>query len=122
MMIAVGAFSAFLAVLTGAFGAHGLEKILNESSMQVWHTSVTYHMSHSLALILLGLFELQTKKIVLVARYGFILGILLFSGSLYVLVLSEVRMLGMITPIGGVAMMVGWVALGWSAYKNKNCH
>lgn len=117
MIIAIGAFSAFLAVLTGAFGAHGLEKFLNESAMAVWHTSVTYHMSHSIALILLGLFEAQNKVKLKVARYGFMIGILLFSGSLYVLVLSGVRALGMITPFGGVAMMVGWFAFAWGSYR-----
>lgn len=117
MSVSIGAFLAFLAVCTGAFGAHGLEKILDEKGLALWHTAVTYHMTHALALVLLGLFEAQKNTALPITRWGFLIGILLFSGSLYALALSGVRILGAITPFGGTAFLIAWLAFAYSAWK-----
>lgn len=117
MTIVHGALQAFLAVLIGAFGAHGLEKILDEYGLKIWHTGATYHMYHAFALILLGLAERQFQTKMPVAHWAFGLGILLFSGSLYLLAVTGQRWMGAITPLGGTAFMVGWLALAWQAYK-----
>ena len=98
----------FLAVLLGAFGAHGLEERLTElDRVETWETAVFYHFIHALALFGLSLMPRPSKG----AVYGFIIGILIFSGSLYVLSLTGITKLGAITPIGGLAMMAGWGCL-----------
>ena len=95
----------FLAVLLGAFGAHGLEERLTElNRVETWETAVFYHFIHALALFVLSLMPRPPKGAVL----GFIIGILIFSGSLYALSLTGITKLGAITPFGGLAMMVGW--------------
>ncbi len=116
-MIHIGCILAFLAVICGAFGAHSLEKILDEQMLEIWKTGAYYQMVHSLALIGLGLYE-EIKKVKLkIARAGFLIGILLFSGSLYILALSGVKILGAITPFGGLAFLIGWLAFAWAANK-----
>lgn len=115
-MIAIGAISAFIAVLTGAFGAHGLEKILDERSLQIWHTAVTYQMTHSLALIALGLF--QGAKITC-NGWIFMIGIFLFSGSLYALAITGIKILGAITPMGGLAFLIGWAMFAYKAWREQ---
>lgn len=98
----------FLAVLLGAFGAHGLEERLTElNRVETWETAVFYHFIHALALFVLSLMPRPPKGAVL----GFIIGILIFSGSLYALSLTGITKLGAITPFGGLAMMVGWGCL-----------
>jgi uncharacterized membrane protein YgdD (TMEM256/DUF423 family) len=98
----------FLAVLLGAFGAHGLESRLTElNRVETWETAVFYHFVHALALLGLSLMPRPSKG----AAYGFIIGILIFSGSLYVLSLTGITKLGAITPIGGLSMMLGWACL-----------
>ncbi|MCY4265065.1 MAG: DUF423 domain-containing protein [Gammaproteobacteria bacterium] len=117
-VIFVAALSGFLAVALGAFAAHGLETLLNPDLLATFHTGVDYHMSHSLALlgtgILLHFFPknrtLQTSAI------AFLLGIIVFSGSLYLLSLSGIRWIGAVTPIGGVAFLVGWVSVASFAW------
>jgi uncharacterized membrane protein YgdD (TMEM256/DUF423 family) len=117
MTIAHGALQAFLAVLAGAFGAHGLKNILDENALRVWQTGVTYHLAHALALVLLGLFERQLKTRLNLPHAAFGAGILLFSGSLYALALTGLKPLGAITPFGGTALLVGWLALAWAGWK-----
>jgi uncharacterized membrane protein YgdD (TMEM256/DUF423 family) len=117
MTIALGALLAFLAVITGAFGAHGLEKTLDEYGLRIWHTAVTYQMTHALALVLLGLFERQVGARFALAQGAFLVGILVFSGSLYLLALTGTRWLGAITPFGGAAFLVGWLAFAWAGWK-----
>jgi uncharacterized membrane protein YgdD (TMEM256/DUF423 family) len=98
----------FLAVLLGAFGAHGLEERLTElNRVETWETAVFYHFIHALALFGLSLMPRPPKGAVL----GFIIGIVIFSGSLYALSLTGITKLGAITPFGGLAMMVGWGCL-----------
>ena len=101
----------FLAVLLGAFGAHGLqERLMELNRVETWETAVFYHFIHALALFGLSLMPRPSKG----AVYGFIIGILIFSGSLYVLSLTGITKLGAITPIGGLSMMVGWGCLFFS--------
>jgi len=116
--IGLGAAYGFLAVALGAFGAHALKQRLSVEMLAVWRTGVDYHFYHALALLLLGLIARQTPSPVLNASgYCFALGILLFSGSLYALALSDVRILGAITPVGGLLFLTGWALLGYAVLK-----
>ncbi len=118
MIILHGALQAFLAVAAGAFGAHGLKNTLDAYSLGVWETAAHYQLAHALALVLLGIFEKQAGKQKPVhACFG--IGILLFSGSLYALALSGVKALGMITPLGGLSLLAGWLLLARAGYKNR---
>lgn len=117
MTLTHGALHAFLAVAAGAFGAHGLEKRLDEYGLRIWQTAATYHMTHALALILLALAERQFQRAFPAAHAAFGIGILLFSGSLYLLALTGQRWLGAITPLGGTAFLIGWATLAWVGWK-----
>jgi uncharacterized membrane protein YgdD (TMEM256/DUF423 family) len=100
------------AVLLGAFGAHALKDTLDARSLELWHTAVNYHAWHALALVLaVGVGFGRSRRVAIAA---FALGIVLFSGSLYALALGAPRWTGIITPFGGVAFLVGWIALGLS--------
>jgi uncharacterized membrane protein YgdD (TMEM256/DUF423 family) len=100
------------AVVLGAFGAHALRNLLDAAHHELWHTAVEYHFWHALALAL-GVACGQGKAS-RVAAWALMLGIVLFSGSLYGLALGAPNWLGIVTPFGGVAFIVGWMALGWS--------
>jgi uncharacterized membrane protein YgdD (TMEM256/DUF423 family) len=100
------------AVLLGAFGAHALRGTLDAQAVELWHTAVNYHMWHALALTLAVVFG--RGRSAAVARFAFAFGIVLFSGSLYALALGAPRWTGIVTPFGGVAFIVGWIALGLS--------
>ena len=116
--LALGAAYGFLAVALGAFGAHALKARLSPEMLGVWRTGVEYHFYHALALVLLGLLVRQTPSAMLnAAGVCFAAGVLLFSGSLYALALSEVRVLGAITPAGGLLFLTGWLLLGYAALK-----
>jgi uncharacterized membrane protein YgdD (TMEM256/DUF423 family) len=108
----------FLSVAAGAFAAHALKRVLTPDMLDVFQTGAKYQMYHALALVLLGLF-LQARPSGLgdVAGYAFTTGIVLFSGSLYALSLSGVRLLGAITPFGGVAFLTGWVCFALAAWR-----
>ena len=102
--------------MLGAFGAHGLAGVLGEQGSATWDTAVQYHLLHALALCLCGaLIQVRARTSLVVAGWAFGLGILLFSGSLYLLALGGPRLLGPVTPVGGVSFIVGWVALALSA-------
>jgi len=103
----IGAFSGASAVLLGAFGAHGLQKYLenNPKTIANWQTAAQYHLVHSGALLIAAAYRKQYASIL------FTSGIVIFSGSLYLLVLSGEKKLGAITPIGGLLLVGGWVAL-----------
>ena len=103
------AANGFLAVSLGAFGAHGLKKILSEASLTTWQTAVQYHFYHTLALLGVALL-LRTHHSTLLhySGYGFCAGLILFSGSLYGLALGGPKWLGPITPLGGLFFMIGW--------------
>lgn len=107
----VGAMGAS-AVLLGAFGAHALRGVLDADHRELWHTAVNYHAWHAVALVLaVGLGQGRSRRVAITAFAG---GIVLFSGSLYVLALGAPRWTGIITPFGGVAFISGWIALGLS--------
>ena len=110
---------AFSAVLFGAFGAHALKETLSaHGSIQTWETAVRYQMWHALALILLSINGLS-NPIPKMTGPCFVFGSLLFSGSLYGLALDGPKWLGPITPLGGLCLMIGWLLLVYSSYKNK---
>lgn len=107
-----------LAVVLGAFGAHALRSSLDEKSLAIWQTAVDYQFRHVLALLAAGLLaRAQARRATGVAAIAFVVGIVLFSGSLYALALGAPRWFGAITPLGGVAFIVGWLALAWGAIK-----
>lgn len=114
-----GAFSGALAVAFGAFGAHGLRDVLSEDALRIFHTGVEYQFYHSLALLTVGL--LVSKKSSTHANAAgnlFMLGILLFSGSLYCLALMpSIPLIGIVTPIGGLCFVTGWLLLAYAAWK-----
>lgn len=100
------------AVALGAFGAHALRASLSEQALATWHTAVDYQFWHALALLgVSGIARSRETQLLRVAAIAFVLGILFFSGSLYVLALGAPRVVGVITPIGGLAFIVGWIAL-----------
>jgi uncharacterized membrane protein YgdD (TMEM256/DUF423 family) len=111
----VAAISGALAVGLGAFGAHGLRHSVTPERLEIWRTAVQYQMFHTLALLVLGL--LGGALDVRWAARLFTVGILIFSGSLYVLVLSGIGVLGAVTPLGGAAFIAGWLSLGWSVWR-----
>ncbi len=111
--IRLGAICAFLAVALGAFGAHGLKSVVTPEMLEVYKTGVTYHMWHALALLAIGLLCQQSGNRPWLLRAGWLMlvGIMLFSGSLYLLVLLQLKWLGMITPFGGLCLLAGWFCL-----------
>ena len=116
--VAIGAISGFLSVAFGAFGAHALAKTLDPHALSIYHTGAQYQMYHALALIGLGLWSAQHPGVSsAVPGWAFTAGTLLFSGSLYALALSGLRILGAITPLGGVLFLAGWVAFAFLALK-----
>ena len=117
--IIIGAIFAALSVLIGAFGAHGLKEKISIEDLAIFEVGVRYQMYHALALILLGLmgFSITGENLILPGIF-FCSGIIIFSGSLYLLVLTNVRWLGAITPIGGVLLILGWLSLVFKIYKD----
>ena len=114
----VGALMGFTGVGLGAFGAHALKGRLSPEMLAVFETAVRYQMYHALALLATAALITRTEggRAVLVAGWSFTAGILIFSGSLYALALTGVTILGAITPIGGVALLIGWAALAVAAF------
>lgn len=119
LALMLGAALAFAAVALGAFGAHALKARLGPDMAQVWQTAVQYHGWHALALLAAGLMLVQRPDAtaVALAAWLFVAGVVLFSGSLYLLALTGVRALGAVTPLGGAAFLAGWAALAWGAWK-----
>lgn len=118
--VAFGAVNGALAVAAGAFAAHGLKARLAPDMLAVFDTAARYHLIHALALCLAALAaERLHPAMAKAAATLFAAGIVLFSGSLYLLALTGVRGLGFVTPAGGVALIAGWLALAWSGLKRK---
>ncbi|MCH8141912.1 MAG: DUF423 domain-containing protein, partial [Proteobacteria bacterium] len=113
-LIAGAAFAA-TGVLLGAFGAHALSSHLTSTSLHAWETAVNYQLSHAMALLIVGIWGLQVEvnayppTPIIVAGWSFLCGIVLFSGSLYALVLVDLPAFGVITPFGGLAFICGWL-------------
>ena len=109
-----GALFGLSGVMIGAFGAHGLKAQLTADQLAIYHTGVDYQFVHALALLLLGaIAQHQTPKAWQLAATLFIAGVFIFSGSLYLFVLTDTSWLGAITPIGGTSFIAGWAALLW---------
>ena len=119
--LALAAFYGASGVVLGAFGAHGLKDRLATGTLETWQTAVFYHLIHALALLAVGMWLRFTATTpggaLMVAGWGFAAGVLLFSGSLYWLALGGPRLLGPVTPLGGLALIAGWLALGWAAVR-----
>ncbi len=117
--------SGFLAVALGAFGAHGLRGSVDSALLDVWHTAVQYQMFHVFPLLAIVFAAAgETLPLMKWAARLFLLGTVVFSGSLYVLVLSGIRALGMVTPVGGVLLLAGWLVFSfalvqWVARREK---
>ena len=117
--LVLGALFALLAVMAGAFGAHGLRGVIDERGLEVFQTAVTYQVYHSLALILVAILPVAglSRRLLGIAAGFFVAGILLFSGSLYLLVLTGLRWMGPVTPVGGIGFMVGWILVLMSGFR-----
>jgi uncharacterized membrane protein YgdD (TMEM256/DUF423 family) len=112
----LGALAAFLAVALGAFGAHGLRARISPEMLSVFQTGVQYHMSHALALILVsGIMGRMSGWLIQTAGWCFVAGIVFFSGSLYLLAVTGITILGAVTPIGGLLFLAGWACLAFAA-------
>ena len=118
-IIIAGAVNAFLAVALGAFAAHGLKNSLGEYELSIWQTAVNYQMYHALGLIFIGL--LANSLSINLNKPGWIMlaGIVLFSGSLYILSLSGLKTLGMVTPFGGLCFLIAWLWLAIAVFKSR---
>ncbi|MCP3982699.1 MAG: DUF423 domain-containing protein [bacterium] len=115
---AVGAVAAGIGVALGAFGAHGLKTRVSPEMLTVFETGVRYQMYHALALLALGLAATrQGSSWTQAAGWLFVIGIVVFSGSLYLMTFTGARWLGAITPIGGLAFILGWAALALAALR-----
>ncbi len=118
-LLSAGIFG-FLSVALGAFGAHSLKNILDDYGKAIYEKAVLYQMFHAMALIAVGLLQhIQKQTSFSVAGWGFLIGIVLFSGSLYLLAVTGIKWLGAITPIGGVAFLFGWFWLVVSLLKGR---
>ena len=119
LFLVLGAVAMAAAVALGAFGAHALRARVAPEQLAVWHTAVQYHVYHALGLFLVAWVAtlLPASSGVRLAGWLMAAGTLLFAGSLYVLVLTGVRWLGAVTPLGGAAFIAAWVVLAWSAWR-----
>lgn len=116
----LAAINGFLAVTAGAFAAHGLQGRLDTHAFSIFETAARYHMYHALALGLAALARRgSARAAATTAAAFFLIGIVLFSGSLYALAFTGARALAIVTPFGGVAFLVGWAALAWAAMKRE---
>jgi len=106
-----GSLFALLSIVSGAFGAHALKDHLNEYSKMIYEKAVMYQMFHSIGLILVGVLSNQLSANFVLVSWLFIIGILLFSGSLYILAVTDIKWIGAITPIGGTLFIIGWAML-----------
>jgi uncharacterized membrane protein YgdD (TMEM256/DUF423 family) len=111
----IGAVSAFIAVAAGAFGAHALKGVADAADLAAFDTGARYHLVHALALVLIG--QRARSRPVFAAGCAFLIGTVLFAGSLYVLGATGSRALVLLTPLGGLAFLTGWLALAFDAYR-----
>jgi len=124
-IILTASFFGVIAVLLGAFGAHGLKAVIDGPSLEIWQKGVEYQFYHTFALLYLSTFARYRNKLINIAYFCFTFGIILFSGSLYllatrsVLKLDFINLLGPLTPIGGLLFVLGWIMLFFAAFKDK---
>ncbi len=121
LFLLLGSANAMLAVVLGAFGAHVLKARLDETLIKVFHTGVEYHFYHALGLILVGIIAINIPVNVWIKSSGWMMfaGIILFSGSLYLLSILNMRWLGMITPLGGLLFILAWLSLCIAIFKTN---
>jgi uncharacterized membrane protein YgdD (TMEM256/DUF423 family) len=117
--IIIGAINAFLAVALGAFGAHGLEGRVEQKYLEIWKTGVTYQMFHATGLLIVGVLlgRLPANALLSWSGWMMLIGIILFSGSLYVMTLTKISILGAITPLGGLSFLAAWILIIVAAIK-----
>jgi uncharacterized membrane protein YgdD (TMEM256/DUF423 family) len=114
-----------LAVISGAFAAHGLKQYLSAQQLEIWHTGVQYQFYHVFALLFLSAFARQGNRLTYAAYYLFTIGIIFFSGSLYLLACRELLgwswliVMGPITPLGGLLFIAGWATMALAAFRNR---
>jgi len=124
-IILTASFFGFVAVLLGAFGAHALKALVDAPSIEIWQKGVDYQFYHVFALLYLSTFARYRNKLINIAYFCFTFGIILFSGSLYLLAtrsilhLDFVNLIGPLTPIGGLLFVLGWIMLFFAAFKDK---
>lgn len=124
-IILTASFFGLIAVILGAFGAHGLEGKISEYHIDTWKTANQYHFYHTFALLFLSTFSRAKSQSIRISYIFFTIGIFLFSGSLYLLSvrsllgIEQVGILGPITPLGGLCFMVGWIGLFVAALKHR---
>lgn len=112
----IGAILAALAVAMGAFGAHALEDSVSPERIATWETGAKYHLIHAVAICILSFFSDRLPKITLPLLT---LGTVIFGGSLYILVLANLPIMGAVTPLGGVCLIAGWASLGFASQKKS---
>ncbi len=116
--VGLGALSGLLSVLAGAVGTHALRDVLDPGPLNTFQTAVRFQMYHSLALVLTGILIDRGHVIQLtIAGWLFTLGVVFFSGSLYILALTGIGIFGALAPIGGLSLMAGWASLAWAAFR-----
>lgn len=121
MWLVAAAVSGFLSVAIGAFGAHGLKALMDDYGRAVFETAVQYQMFHTIGLLAIGILQAAyPKQRFQMAGWGFLIGIVLFSGSLYVLAVSGTEWLGAVTPAGGTAFLWGWGVLAYRVLRLRN--
>lgn len=124
-LILTAAFFGALAVILGAFGAHSLKQIISATQLEIWQKGVEYQFYHTIALLYLSTFARHKNKLIAWSFTAFTLGIVLFSGSLYILAVRDAynfgftSFVGAITPVGGLCFILGWVFLFLAALKDK---
>ncbi len=119
LFIGLGSINAALAVVFGAFGAHALKARISPQMLEVYHTGAQYHFYHALGMLLVGVLATQLQNSDALKLSGFLMlaGIVLFSGSLYLLAITGITWLGAITPLGGLAFIAAWVVLALAALR-----
>lgn len=120
MWLGIAAVNLALAVMLGAFGAHGLKHMASAQQLEWWHTATQYFFWHALGLLVLGVLAKAVPAFTVKMPFSLLqLGLIIFCGSLYLMALGLPRWLGAITPVGGVLMITGWLTLAWLAFKQQ---
>ncbi|WP_009631684.1 DUF423 domain-containing protein [Synechocystis sp. PCC 7509] len=121
LFITLGAIFSGLSVAAGAFATHALKVTLSDRALEIFETAARYQMYHAIALLIVAILLLRTDSptILVVTGWAFIIGMALFSGSLYALSLTDIKILGAITPLGGAAFIVGWLCLAYAGFSIK---
>lgn len=117
--LAVGAVLGLFGVAAGAFGAHGLRGSVSARDLEIWQTGAHYQQLHAVLLVVIGLASRAPSRALAVAATLLTLGVLVFSGTLYAMVLGAPRVLGAVTPLGGLCLMTGWASLGMHALSRS---